>query len=282
METNNLQSGANTEPYDIYIVGTGIIPALHLTRESEAAIRRSKEVLYIDKSFGSEEFLKSLCPKITDLHAASYRETEERLDAYRKMASLVIDAALNHPPVTFALYGHPLVYALPPFIVLAMAKLIGLRVKIMPGISSLDTLFVDLKFDPCTYGIQMYEATDLLLRKRPIQTDVPCFIWQIGTVESRLYSESSSKPERFRHIKEYLMQFYPPNTPMVAVYSSSMPLTPSSLTEFTLETIEGKADELHQGLTVYIPPINIREVQDQNLLKAMDDTTYLKEVTQNI
>jgi uncharacterized protein YabN with tetrapyrrole methylase and pyrophosphatase domain len=282
MESNNLNNGTNLDPYDIYIVGTGIIPALHLTRESEAAIRRSKEVLYIDKSFGSEEFLKSLCPNITDLHAASYRESEERLDAYRKMASLVINAALDHPPVTFALYGHPLVYALPPFIVLAMAKLIGLRVKVMPGISSLDTLFVDLKFDPCTYGIQMYEATDLLLRKRPIQPDVPCFIWQIGTVESRLYTESSSKPERFRHIKEYLMQFYPPNTPMVAVYSSSMPLTPSILTEFTLETIEEKADELHQGLTVYIPPVIIREVQDQDLLKAMDDSTYLKEVTQNI
>jgi len=281
MEDNKLSNGISSEPFDIYIVGTGIIPALHLTREAEAAMRRSKEVLYIDKSFGSEEFLNSLCPNITDLHAASYRETEERLDAYRKMASLVIDAALNHPPVTFALYGHPLVYALPPVIVLAMAQLIGLRVKVMPGISSLDTLFVDLKFDPCTYGIQMYEATDLLLRKRPIQPDVPCFIWQIGTVESRLYTESSSKPERFRHIKEYLLQFYPPNTPMIAVYSSSMPLAQSSLTEFTLETIEEKADELHQGLTVYIPPINIREVQDQDLLKAMDDTTYLKEVTQN-
>lgn len=276
MTENNLTNGPAPTPYDIYIVGTGIIPALHLTREAEAAMRRSNEVLYIDKSFGSEEFLKSLCPNITDLHAVSYRESEQRIDAYRKMAALVIDAALDHPPVTFALYGHPLVYALPPFIVLAMAKLIGLRVKIMPGISSLDTLFVDLKFDPCTYGIQMYEATDLLLRKRPLQPDVPCFIWQIGTVESRLYSESSSKPERFRNIKDYLLQYYPPETPMVAVYSSSMPLTPSSLTEFTLETIEEKADELHQGLTVYIPPISAREVQDSELLAAMDDAKYLE------
>src|SRR5882762_1393677 len=118
-------------------------------------------------------------------------------------------------PVTLALYGHPLVYSLPPFIVMAAAEVIGLRTKVMAGISSMDTLFVDLKFDPCTQGLQMYEATDLLLRHRPILPDVPCFIWQIGTVESRLYSETFSKPERFRRIRGYLLRFYPADTLIV-------------------------------------------------------------------
>src|SRR5262249_34255756 len=128
--------------FDIYIVGTGIMPAFHLTREAEAAIRASTEVLYVDKSFGIEELLNTLCPRITDLHAASYRENEPRIDAYRKMASLVVEAALDHPPVTLALYGHPLVYSLPPFLVMAAADVLGLRVKVLPGVSALDTLFV--------------------------------------------------------------------------------------------------------------------------------------------
>jgi len=264
---------------DIYIVGTGITPGLHLTRETEAALRSSNEVLYVDKSFGIEELLRTYCSNLTDLHKSCYAEGHSRLDAYRSMASVVVNAALAHPPITFALYGHPLVYSLPPFIVVAAAEAIGLNVKILPGVSSLDTLFVDLRFDPCTNGVQMYEATDILLRQRPLQSDVPCFIWQIGAVESRLYSTAPSSPARFARIKEYLLKFYPQDHRMIAVYSSSMPLVPSILTEFTLNTIEDVAAELHQGVTVFIPPVEYREISDTSILTDMDNTVHLKQVT---
>lgn len=267
-----------TSEISIYIIGTGITPGLHLTREAEAALRASKEVLYVDKSFGVEELLKTYCPVLSDLHQSSYVEGQNRLDAYRNMASQVVESALRHSPVTFALYGHPLVYSLPPFMVVAAAEAIGLNVRILPGISSLDTLFVDLRFDPCTQGVQMYEATDILLRQRPLQNDVPCFIWQIGAVESRLYSTAQSSPSRFSRIRDYLLKFYPPNHPMIAVYSSSMPLVPSALTEFTLDTIEGIAADLHQGVTVFIPPVVTREISDMSMLTEMDDTIHLKQV----
>jgi precorrin-3B methylase len=266
-------------PYQVFIVGTGVIPGLHLTREAEAAIRGSNEVLYVDKSFGIQDVLGRLSSRLTDLHAASYREGTGRLDAYRTMASLVVEAALDHAPVTFALYGHPLVYALPPFMVIAAAEALGLRVKVLPGISSLDAMFADLRFDPCTQGVQMYEATDLLLRKRPIQPDVPCFLWQIGTVGTRIYSEASSKPDRFSKIKEYLLNFYPPNHRMVAVYSSDIPLMPPTFTEFCLDNIEANASSLHQGVTLFIPPVNLRPPSDEEMLNSMDDLEQLKQVT---
>jgi len=264
---------------DIYIVGTGITPGFHLTRETEAALRSSNEVLFVDKSFGVEDLLKNYCSNLTDLHKSSYTEGANRLDAYRTMAATVVNAALAHAPVTFALYGHPLVYSLPPFIVISAAAAIGLKVKVLPGISSLDTLFVDLRFDPCTQGVQMYEATDILLRQRPLQPDVPCFIWQIGAIESRLYSTAQSMPARFVKIKEYLLKFYPADHKMIAVYSSSMPLVPSILTEFTLNTMEEIAADLHQGVTVFIPALEIRQISDTSILMEMDDPTHLKQVT---
>jgi uncharacterized protein YabN with tetrapyrrole methylase and pyrophosphatase domain len=197
------------------------------------------------------------------------------------MASMVIASALDHPPVTFALYGHPLVFSLLPFFVLGAAKPLGLRTKILPAVSSLDTIFVDLRIDPCTQGLQMYEATDLLLRRRPLQPDVPCLIWQIGAVETRLYSEASSQPDRFERIKEYLLRFYPPNTPMFAIYSASLPLVPPTMTKFTLDKIEDVADVLHQGVTVFIPPIATRSIEDQDLLVAMDEAVHLRQLTRS-
>ena len=51
-------------------------------------------------------------------------------------------------------------------------------VEVFPGISAFDTLLIDLGIDIAANGIQMYEATDLLIRRRPIQNDVACLIWQ--------------------------------------------------------------------------------------------------------
>jgi|ERR1043165_303669 uncharacterized protein YabN with tetrapyrrole methylase and pyrophosphatase domain len=265
---------------EIYIVGTGTVAVHQLTREVEAAIRHSKEVLFVDNGFGVPEYLATLCPKVTNLHGSSYEEGVGRLSAYDTMAAKVIEAALDHPPVTFALYGHPIVFAYPPFQIVKAAEVLGLRVKVLPGISSLDTLFVDLMLDPACQGLQIYEATDLLLRKRPLQPDVPCLIWQIGTVESRLYSEGVSKPERFARIKAHLLNFYPAEHPAFAVFSSTFPLAPSQSIEFTIGTLETQAEFLHQGLTVYIPPIHLREVADLELLEIIDSSEHLQEIAQ--
>jgi uncharacterized protein YabN with tetrapyrrole methylase and pyrophosphatase domain len=266
-------------PYDIYIVGTGIIPAFHLTRESENAIRASKEVLYVDRSFGIKEFLCQLSSNVTDLAELSYQEGTERLNSYTFMASKVIEAALDHPPVTFALYGHPLIYSLPPFIVKAAAEALGLRVKTMAGVSSLDTIFIDLNIDPCTQGLQMYEATDLLLRQRPIQADVPCIIWQVGTVESRLYTEHANAPGRFSAFQDYLLKFYPEDTIIKAVYSSSIPLVPASIRDFSILEFEVVSEFLHQGVTLYIHPPESRAIRDENLKSTMDKLSHLRDIT---
>lgn len=266
------------EAFDIYIVGTGIVGVQHITREVDAVLRRSKEVLYVDNSFGICEYLEQVCLQVTNLHPIAYREGRRRIEAYNIMTAKVIEAALDHSPVTFALYGHPLVFASPPFQVLHIAPLFGLRVKVLPGISAMDTLFVDLGLDPSVQGLQMYEATDLLLRQRPLQPDVPCLIWQIGTVESRLYSESMSKPKRFTQIKNYLLKFYPPNHELVAVYSSTYPLVQSVRTVFCIENIESYAECLHQGVTVYIPSVHSRPVADHELYSKMDSTAYLQKI----
>ncbi|MEM7716171.1 MAG: SAM-dependent methyltransferase [Cyanobacteria bacterium P01_A01_bin.68] len=279
--TLNNTSEEVQEAFDIYIVGTGIVSVQHITHEIDAVLRRSKEVLYVDNSFGIREYLEQVCPKVTNLHPIAYREGEERINAYNIMTAKVIEAALDNPPVTFALYGHPLVFANPPFQVLKIAPLFGLRVKVLPGISAMDTLFVDLGLDPSVQGLQMYEATDLLLRQHSLQPNVPCLIWQIGTVESRLYSESMSKPKRFTRIKNYLLKFYPSNHKLVAVYSSTYPLVKSSRTVFCLKDIESYAECLHQGVTVYIPPIESCSVADHELYSKIDSTDYLQKITNN-
>lgn len=264
---------------DIYIVGLGIVHVQHITREVDEVLCRSNEILYVEVGDEIDAYLQSRCPKVTNLHKAAYVEGVERLKAYDIMSAMVLDAALNHPPVTLALYGHPLVFAYPPFQILQAASLLGLCVRILPGISAMDCLFVDLKLDPSTQGLQVYEATDLVLRRRPLQRDVPCLIWQIGALESPFYSAARSKPERFSRFKDHLLQYYPAEHKAVAVFSSTMSGVESNLLACTIGEVGSQSARIHQGMTLYIPPTETRPVKDEELLTQIGTPAHTARIS---
>jgi precorrin-3B methylase len=264
---------------DLWIAGLGLQTATQVTREVEQAIRAAREVLYLDTGVATRAFLEGLCPRVSSLYDESYADEGARVTAYQHMAARVVDAALDHPPVMFAIHGHPLVAAHPPFLVLELAKALDLRVEVLPGISAMDALFADLRLDPVVHGIQMYEATDLLLRRRPLQPDVPAIIWQIGPIETCLHSARVSRPERFDRFVRHLRQFYPARHEVAAVYSSPHPLLPPDILRFALEDMGQHAHRIHAGFTLYVPPTGARTLQDFDLVGKLYSIDHLHSIT---
>ena len=264
---------------DIYIVGLGVLNVDQLTREVERVIRRSNEVLYVDTGVATRAHLASLCPRVTSLFESSYEESSHRLNAYHHMAARVLDAALDHPPVTFAIHGHPVVGVYAPFLIRDMAGLLNLEVQVLPGISAMDCLFAELMVDPCVTGMQMYEATDLLLRRRPLQPDVPALIWQIGCVETTLHTMRVSNSERFERLRDHLLRFYPADHQVSACYSSPHPLMPSTVYRFAVQELCEQAHLLHSGFTLFIPAATERPIEDTELLRQVDSVEHLRRIT---
>jgi uncharacterized protein YabN with tetrapyrrole methylase and pyrophosphatase domain len=267
-------------PFDLYIVGLGIVSVRQLTREAESAMRRSNEVLYASDAIGIQDYLQELCGKVTEVYVSTLREGEDRLSKYNRIAAMVIEAALDHPPVSFAVAGHPMVFVYPTKQILAVANQLGLRVKVIPGISSLDCMIIDLQLDPGTQGIQMFEATALLLHQRPLHPDVPCFLWQIGAVETRLFTRAPSTPNRFARLQNHLLKYYPADHEVKIVYSSSHPLAASSVLEFRIDEMHQHASHIHPGATLYIPPATLAEAKDTELAQLVDSLEHLKSITQ--
>jgi hypothetical protein len=73
-------------------------------------MRRSTEILYVSDAIGIEGFLAGLSPTVTEVYVSTLVEGEGRLAKYNAIAASVLEAALDHPPVTFAIAGHPLVF----------------------------------------------------------------------------------------------------------------------------------------------------------------------------
>jgi hypothetical protein len=209
----------------------------------------------------------------------SYVEDKPRVSAYGHMAARVITAGLDHPPVTFAAHGHPLVGVHAPFLVCEAARALDLAVEVLPGISAMDTIFATLRVDPVVHGLQMYEATDVLLRRRPLQPDVPAILWQIGPLETCLHTMRVSRPERFNRFVGHLLHYYPPRHEATAIYSSPHPLLPPTILRFALEDMGRHAEQIHGGFTLYIPPSEARPVQDTDLLNKLDSVEHLRSIT---
>lgn len=265
---------------DIYIVGLGVLNVDQITHQAQRAIKRCREVLYVDTGIATGAYLEGLCPRITSLYEMSYQETGHRLNAYYQMAARVVEAALDHPPVAFAMHGHPIVGTYAPFLIQDMAGLLSLEVEVQPGISAMDCLCAELMLDPTVAGLQMYEATDLLLRRRPLQRDVPAMIWQVGCVESRLHTMRVSKPTRFERLRDHLLRYYPPAHEVTAAYSSPHPLLPSALHRFTLGALCEQAPLLHAGFSLLIPAVADRPIEDYDLRQRLDSKEHLRHITQ--
>ena len=242
-------------------------------------MRRSNEILYASDAIGIHSYLQELCGKVTEVYVSTLREGEERLSKYNRIAAMVIEAALDHPPVTFAVAGHPLVFVYPTQQILSVADQLGLRVKIHPGISSFDCMILDLQLDPGTQGVQMFETTALLLQQHALYPDVPCFLWQIGAVETRLFTRAPSVPGRFVRLQSHLLKYYPAGHKVKVVYSSSHPLAMSTILEFRIDEMHRHAAQIHPGATLYIPPAKLAEVKDVELARLVDSLEHLRLIT---
>lgn len=264
---------------DITIIGLGVAAPDHVTPQGDRAIRAANEVLYVDTGIATREWLEARCPRVTNLYESCYTEGGERLQTYHEIAAQVVEAAMDHAPVVFAVQGHPTVFCYPPFLVAQVAELVGLSVAVQPGISSMACLFTELMIDPAPHGLLMYEATDLLLRRRPLLPDVPTLIWQVGSLESHLYSTLGSAAARFVRFRDYLLEFYAPEHVVSAVYASPHPLAATQIRRFAIGELVDHARDLEGGVTLFVPATHQRPIADRELFALLNHPGHLGVIT---
>jgi hypothetical protein len=262
---------------DIYLLGTGIMSVWHLTREAEACMRASSEVFLIDPGFGVARHIANLGPKVHNL-LDEYKEGTSRLDTYRSMAAKVVAAAMEKPPVSLAVYGHPTLFVYPSTLIRKAAKYLGLHVYAAAAVSSLDTMLIDLDLDPGKYGLQMYDANAILVEHRKLDPEVPCLLLQVDAVESVYHITARSRPSRFKRLQDHLLQFYPPEHVVTNIRSASYPIFEPESYSFQLQNIGKEFAEKGLGGTVYLPPARDAQL-DVDIAHEMYDPLHVNRIS---
>jgi hypothetical protein len=258
----------------VSIVGLGICSPDDITRTTERALRRARHVLYADPSLALPAWLATCCPRITPL-LQTYVQGDTRLHTYHHMAAATLHAALHEAPVVFAMSGHPLVGAYAPFLLLDAARALGFKVEVHAGITALDRILALLEVDPILTGLQMVEATELLLQARPLHRDMPTLVWQIGTVGTQLHSDHRRTEAELAPLRDHLLRFHPAEHVVSAVYASPHPHIASRILDVPLADLATLAPELHAGFSLWVPASVDRPLADPALHGRLYDPDAL-------
>jgi tetrapyrrole methylase family protein / MazG family protein len=243
--------------YDVSIVGLGIRGPLQVTRETDEVLRSCRVIHYVATEPDAVDYLAGFRAELNDLHRL-YTVGRERMPVYRAMTEAVLRDGRERPPTALALYGHPMMFVTPSRMIRVKADLLGLRTRVLPAISALDCLMVDLNLDPNEHGLVQYEVNYALLYRPSLDPNVPCLLWQVGSAESTLYAMPPRTPNRFVRLRNYLRQFFPAEHVVALAVTATRPEAESDVTWLTLRDLPD-AYYLIQGLTtLYIPRVGRR------------------------
>ena len=163
----------------LVVVGSGIKAVGQFTLEAQAHIQQANIVLYAAADPVTDMWIEKQNPNSFDLYQ-HYANDKNRIVTYVQMVERMLDEVRAGKYVCAVFYGHPGVFASPSHNTIAIARREGYEAEMLPGISAEDCLYADLDVDPSIPRLQIFEATDLLLRQRRIDPTMNLIVFQVG------------------------------------------------------------------------------------------------------
>ncbi|OAX42041.1 hypothetical protein K503DRAFT_854227 [Rhizopogon vinicolor AM-OR11-026] len=241
-----------TEPNAVLSVG-------HITLGTLSYIKESDKIFYLVCGPVTEAFIHDNSTADCFDLSVFYDKTKGRYDSYIQMCEVMLKAVRAGHDVLDVFYGHPGVFVSPSHRAIAVARQEGYSAKMLPGISAEDYMFADLEFDPALYGCKTCEATEILLRDKPLDPSIHNIIWQVGSVGVVDMEFSKSK---LHLLVDRLEKDFGPDHKAVHYIGAVLPQSATVMDTFTIADLrkEDVAKQFSTISTLYVPPRDERPV----------------------
>jgi hypothetical protein len=206
-------------------VGTGIRAGLQTTPEAREHIRAADCVFYLAADQLTPLWIERLNSAAESLHGF-YAPGKPRETTYAEIVDRVLGAVREGRRVCAVAYGHPGIFASPLHAAVRRAREEGYAAEMLPAVSAEDCLFADLGLDPGSDGAQSFEATDFLIRRRPVDPSSLLVLWQIGLIgigEHRARRDCWN-PAGLKLLGEVLAESYGADHPAIVYHAATLPL----------------------------------------------------------
>jgi Tetrapyrrole (Corrin/Porphyrin) Methylases len=211
----------------LIVIGSGIQGVSFITG-SEALIRTADKVFYTVSNPPTHVWLHTLRPDAFDLYVL-YDDTKPRYHTYVQMSEAILHYVRKGKRVVVVFYGHPGIFVFSTHRSIAIARREGHFAEMKPGISALDCLCADLGVDPAYPGMQTFEATELLIRRRHLDITSHVVLWQVGLIGDTGYRRKGFINDKFPILVEYLLNFYGPDHEVTHYIAARFPTFPATM-----------------------------------------------------
>jgi uncharacterized protein YabN with tetrapyrrole methylase and pyrophosphatase domain len=248
---------------DLYLLGRGVAKGVEqMTLEAIRALEKSRVVFDLS---GDARSLRKLHGNVIDL-AAEYWSGGLNTDVYARLEQRVLaEIRQNGPTVALVVDGHPLMGEGINWNLLRKARRRRMNVVAMPGVSSLDTMMIDVGFD-LSDGAQIVEANDLLISGITLDPQLQTYVLQVAKFGTWFISRETKRnlPGRYAPLRDYLTRFYPPESVVTLIVSMG---ASSIRRRVALRDLDDARAFLHRhqhhGLTLHIPACGGRIANEQ-------------------
>jgi precorrin-6B methylase 1 len=241
---------------DITIVGAGLVGAAYLGAAADDALRTARVVFCSTTNAGIADHVRALNPAATVRvsEEGEYKPRTFRPDMYRRMADAVIDAARGGPGVVMLAPGSAVVVDRVTQLVLAGARAAGLRVRILPGVSSIESVLAELEYD-VSAGLQVVLAQRLVLERVQLNPGLASLVLQPAYYDTSFFAGAPHSAEgRFDDLTRQLGLAFTPDAPMALVATATEIGAAASVLWFRLASLNRLHRVLSPRQTLFIPP----------------------------
>lgn len=241
-------------PGTLTVLGSGI-GTMAFPRGAEQYIEAADEVLFCVADAATEAWIRQVRPDAYDLYVL-YNDHKRRLHTYTQMSEAILYFVRQGKNVVAIFYGHPGIFVHASHRAIAIARREGHVARMLPAISALDCLCADLGIDPAFPGLQTFEATDMLLRARPIDTASHLVLWQVGLIGQLGFRRRGFVNNHFQHLVDYLAKHYGEEHELTHYVAARFPTLDPTIEHYTVADLRdpGVASRFTGISTFYIRP----------------------------
>lgn len=241
-------------PGSLTIIGSGI-GILGFTLGDEELIASADAVYFCVADPATVTWLKQRRPDALDLYVL-YDDTKKRYTTYMQMTEAMLYPVRQGKKVVAIYYGHPGIFVLSTHRAIAIARREGHHALMRPSVSALDCLCADLGVDPAHPGMQMHEATDMLIRQRVPCTQLHVVLWQVGLIGEMGYRRKGYINDNFSVLISYLQEHYGADYQVTNYIASRFPTIPPVIEHYPLSALHDPQTQVRvTGIsTFYLAP----------------------------
>jgi uncharacterized protein YabN with tetrapyrrole methylase and pyrophosphatase domain len=239
---------------DLFLLGSGIHSFQDITLCTQSILERCKTVFYLHDFPSLQKYLIKITGNPVNLLPLYYIDGRDRIDIYEDIVAHVVDNAIKQQPTALLLHGNPIIYSTISQRLLEEAKKHSLVTEIVPAVSSLDRILVDLRVDIAERGLQVLEASRAIRIPVPLVNTVDLLLLQIGALNNSYATRKDHAPSKeVLLLKNYLSNSYPLDHLMYVVESAYEIGFETQITQTKLAQLEQSAKAMTYTASLFVP-----------------------------